>query len=194
MHIHIHTHISLCLEKLVTQHKWVMMILWQRIRLALINFTHVPAQPSFCRTTLLIIRNQSAAMRRLFAHTANCVPRDKHTYMYVHQHLPCCTSLGDWGELEYATMPYKKQEEVEKNSKGERGAERDRMSTTVLLSTFLWPYMVVNHAGKGGAIASLSVWHVTWKQEVLWCREEEEVRERKVTVQLLHGPTLNSLN
>lgn len=37
--------------------------------------------------------------------------------------------------------------------------------------------MVVNQAGKGGAVVSLSVWHVTWKQEVLWCSNRREVKK-----------------
>lgn len=36
-----------------------------------------------------------------------------------------------------------------RNIAREKG-KRDRTSTTVVLSTFLWPYMVVNHAGMGG--------------------------------------------
>lgn len=58
------------------------------------------------------------------------------------------------------------------------------MCTPVVLSTFLWPYMVVNHAGEGGVIASLSVSHVTWKQEVLCRREEQEERKGKVSESL----------
>lgn len=158
-----------------------MMISRRRIRLMLINFdlnsanthtqahTHVPPHVSSFLPALLISQNQSAALRQ---YQSTCIhtlliralgtDTQTYTHMYVHEHF-CYTSLwGGGGWLSCCTLAVIRERR--------RNIVRERMCTTVL-STFLCPYMVVNHAGEGGVFASLS-WHVTWKQEVLWCRRE----------------------
>lgn len=95
-----------------------------------------------------------------------------HLHMYVYENTfpdtPACEMGGILAELLYPAS----------NRERWRSIVCERMSTTVL-STFLCPYMVVNHVGEGVAIASLSVWHVTWKQEVLWCTREVRKEGKK---------------
>lgn len=102
---HTHTHHCVWNRSFSICGSW--WILWQRIRLKLINFTHVPPQPPSCLTTLLIIKNQSAAQhhwRTTCIHTLliRAPGINTHKCTYINTVAPAWET---WGNLNMPPCP-----------------------------------------------------------------------------------------